>query len=233
MSLQPFLFNFIDQQIQKCLRIVHLGIGPNSLISANLVREEVDALIKLALLLQQNPSKNTDLAALHHHAFKIIYFYLEQEHLRVQAAMFASDNPPHREAERLVKVHQALLADLCKLYAIDAHTLIDHPSLPLTLKEYRCKCAMVSLKDIDLILGHTSEPLNDVVAEVIKQNSVPNGYYDQNKSAIISFKAHCQSIILEYKTQDPMPVRLENFPKQDIEHISTTWKTQFEAMQVI
>ncbi len=230
LKLCDFLLDLIDHQIQKCFRIVNLGVGPNSLSSAFLVKEEVDALIHLAMTLEASDSNDIDSQDQVREALKIMMFYVDQEAFRVQAAILSSDNPPHRKAEELVISYQQKLQDLCQLYAIDHHTLLGDASLPLTLKAYRCKCAMVSLLDIDLILGLSSPPMSAVVADVIKENSVPNGYYEQHRSAILAFQARCHQIIKESAIQDNLHPKLEQFPVANCADILKNWKSQLATL---
>ena len=230
LKLNDFLLNFIEIQIAKCLRIVKLGVGPNSAQSAMLVKEQANALLKLAYDFHNSMITKKDINTTYRHILRTIKFYLDQEIFRIQAAIFASDNPPHREAEKQAIIQQSRLKHICDDCKISYDDLIDYDYLPVNLSQFRVTSARLSLKDIELILGNSTQKVNEVVASIIKENSAPNGYYDQKREQIIQYKLLCQHVIQHIESQAEVIEIAEPLSLEQAESDLQIWNQQIEVL---
>ena len=138
-KLFDFLSKLIDVQIRKYVKLAAIGIGPDALLNAALVHDEVEELIELSRRLLEEIQSNarsekpTNTAFLN--AFYQIKFYIEQEQARASAGLLLDKNNIHATVDNRTSEQLEQIKEIAAAAQIDC----TEKSKPMTKIQEQCQ----------------------------------------------------------------------------------------------
>ena len=225
-QLNAYLLDHIQLQIDKCFRLIELGVGPYAREIAMLVKLRIHDLIQLASVLKEQLDNKTYSPDVLNHAIKTLAFYLDQEVFLADVGMLTSDNHYHRAAQNTAISQQALLhkiTDACEMNADE--------DLSFSLRQYQAFSAKIALKNLLLILGLATIKLDEVTANIIEENSIPNGYYEQNREKIMACKVLCERILEQFTLEHGTLAQVEPLTIAPATEARKMWDEQMQRLR--
>lgn len=224
--LLEFLQKLIQVQINKYVELTEIGIGPDALMNAALVYDEVNDLFKIADTLLshiQSPSTNhINIAVL----YEQVRFYLEQEYWRGKAGFLIDENNIH--SGEMIRLEQQLA--FIKQFASDYQIDIKHPALPHNETQRRCLHDSHAIAHfiLELAIQVKSDPdtqFSDRVPKhaekILRRHAKANGrYHNQEIYQQIENMFDVSERFLSHSVRHKSELKLtkENALKMKVEH---------------
>src|SRR5262245_30926496 len=115
-ELCDFLFELIDVQIKKYVKLATVGIGPDARLNSALVFKEVNELLELEGFLLEEMRSNKGSGEIKSSVFNKVFFqvkfYVEQESLRAYAGWLLDENNIHTTVDNRTKQQSSQLESL-------------------------------------------------------------------------------------------------------------------------
>ena len=190
-KLLPFAIQLIDIQIKKYNKLATIGVGPDALVSAELIKNQVTDLIQqLEALLNRNTPSQEELIDF----ASTLEFYLQCEYLRGRAGWLLDENKIHNT------VYERVTGQLEELAEIDPeqNRKID-PLLTPFQEQYLHDSHEVAYRILHLVARLVEDPER---TDLGKDNNLGHGLVIMRKHAKTGGRYHNPEISKEIQARE-------------------------------
>lgn len=184
-QLQNFLFELVDIQIKKYMALTKIGVGPDALLNAQLVKDEVDIL--LGIISKINVLLLTGLVSPENfwQLFHTVKFYLDQEYIRSHAAWLVDENHIHNPLFDRLKQQRSQLESIIKgMEALDIPSFLD----PSDYRRCEYDSNAIAFKILTLAIKLKENPNTEIgndapehAKKILKKHAQPEGRYHNSE----------------------------------------------------
>lgn len=229
-QLFELLSKLIAVQIKKYVALATVGVGPDALLNASLVYDEVSELLKLASSLLKTIKNKKSNPSLFLSVFSQVKFYLEQESFRAHAGWLLDSNNIHDTVDERTRTLLKEMESLAKLAEISDFSCPEKPHTDIQ-KQCELDSFEIAYRILTLACNVRKNPEMELdkkipphAQKILKKNATTR--YIEFKNEIDEEYEKCE----QYLKNATLPKRTTSLTKKDALSYQKTHEAQLSSL---